>query len=392
MEEKLALSNNHGANTGEVLRAASQIVPGDFESWYTEFTFLADQMRVFANSTKSTISARNAHFRASSYYRTADFFLHGNASDPRLTTLWDAMLEDFSAAIKLLPKPAEKIEIQADGFTIPAYFYPAAPESQRGCPGKKPTVLLGSGYDGSQEELYHSIGAEITARGWNFVTYEGPGQPTVRRQQGLGFRPDWWNVVTPVVDYLSNRSDVDMSRLALGGFSFGGTLAPLAASHEHRFAAVLAIDGLWSLQDAIEAQLPAELVAIFNSGNETVFNYVVEEALASPDTPTNFRWLVEQGMWSFATTSPFDWFTRLGEINLDGAVPNITAPVFVGQGQNDDSTRGQPEILAKALGDQGYYYSFRTDLGAGEHCQLGAEAQLSQITLDWLEDIFEKVK
>ena len=195
MEEKLALSNNHGANTGEVLRAASQIVPGDFESWYQEFTFLADQMRVFANSTKNTLSARNAHFRASSYYRTADFFLHGNDSDPRLTTLWDNMLEDFSAAIKLIPQPAEKIEIRSDGFTIPAYFYPADSESQsstgkRGCGGKKPTVLVGSGYDGSQEELYHSIGAEIIARGWNFVTYEGPGQPTVRRQQGLSFRPD----------------------------------------------------------------------------------------------------------------------------------------------------------------------------------------------------------
>ena len=52
-----------------------------------------------------------------------------------------------------------------------------------------PTVLVGSGYDGSQEELYHSIVRETLARGLNVVTYEGPGQPTVIREQKVGFIP-----------------------------------------------------------------------------------------------------------------------------------------------------------------------------------------------------------
>lgn len=85
-------------------------------------------------------------------------------------------------------------------------------------------------------------------RGLNVVTYEGPGQPTVRRQQNIGFIPDWWNVLTPVVDYLESRPDVDMSKLALVGISFGGILAPRAASREHRISAVLAIDGFHSFQ------------------------------------------------------------------------------------------------------------------------------------------------
>lgn len=40
--EFLSFSNRSGANTGEILRAAAVIKPGDFESWYREFKFLAD--------------------------------------------------------------------------------------------------------------------------------------------------------------------------------------------------------------------------------------------------------------------------------------------------------------------------------------------------------------
>lgn len=68
---------------------------------------------------------------------------------------------------------------------------------------------------------------------------------------------DWWNVVTPVVDYLAKRPDVDMSRLALTGVSFGGCLAPIAASREHRFSAVFAIDGLPDIRDAISVSIDA---------------------------------------------------------------------------------------------------------------------------------------
>lgn len=74
--------------------------------------------------------------------------------------------------------------------------------------------------------MYHALGRSVLERGWKFVTYEGPGQPTVRRQQGLGFRPD----------YLRTLEDVDPARMALQGTSVGGTLAPRVANREHRLA------------------------------------------------------------------------------------------------------------------------------------------------------------
>jgi pimeloyl-ACP methyl ester carboxylesterase len=408
----MSLSNNGGANTGEVLRAAARIVPGDFESWYSEFKFLADAIHekaIAINKTRFPVSAREAYFRSSSYYRAADFFLHGNQSDPRINLTWTSALADFDTATSLLPIPPRRYNLTAKNFSVPIIYFPAqaSAKSENGksnrstkrCATKKlPTVIVGSGYDGSQEALYHHIGRGVLERGWNFVSYEGPGQPSVIRQQGRGFIPEWWDVVTPVVDYLHTRDDVDTDRIALLGMSFGGTLAPLAASREHRLSAVLSVDGLISMQKAIIDQLASSgslgqgLVQMFKSGNVTGFDELMLGIMKSPSAPTQLRWLVGQGLWSFATESPFQWFTKLGEISSDAPVlANITCPVFVAEGQDDSSARGQAQEMVAALGNRSTYNLFKTELGAGEHCQLGADAQLAQVAWDWLSDIWASI-
>jgi hypothetical protein len=53
--------------------------------------------------------------------------------------------------------------------------------------------------DGSQEEMLHVCGFAALKRGFNVLTFEGSGQPTVVRKQDLGFRHDWGQVVMPVV-------------------------------------------------------------------------------------------------------------------------------------------------------------------------------------------------
>lgn len=143
LEEILALSNNDGAATGEVLRIASQIKPGDFESFYGAFYYMAEQIYAIAesvNTTRDPVSAREAFFRAASYYRAADFFLHGNLSDPRIYSLWNQALNSFDHAIALLDIPAERVTLKAHGsignFEVPAIFYKAAP-----CNTKRPTVV-----------------------------------------------------------------------------------------------------------------------------------------------------------------------------------------------------------------------------------------------------------
>ena len=58
------------------------------------------------------------------------------------------------------------------------------------------------------------------------------------REQKLPFRYDREAVVTPAVDYVLTRADVDGDNLALMGMSLGGYLATRAAAFEH-YPAVL---------------------------------------------------------------------------------------------------------------------------------------------------------
>ena len=79
--------------------------------------------------------------------------------------------------------------------------------------------------------------APALERGYNCLTFEGPGQGGVIRKQKIPFRHDWERVVTPVVDYALTRSEViDPTCIALMGISMGGYLAARAAAFEHRIA------------------------------------------------------------------------------------------------------------------------------------------------------------
>ena len=120
---------------------------------------------------------------------------------------------------------------------------------------------------------------------------------------------------------------------------------------------------------------------------------------ANASSPTNFRWLVDQSLWAFATKSPYDWWTRLSNITMSTEVVKaLPMPVFVGKGQDDTLTKNQPETAYKMLSTERpngkaltHFHEFWTSLGAGEHCQIGAESQLAQVTLDWLSDIWDGI-
>lgn len=388
----MSMATYEGADIGEVLVAATQIKAGDFESYYTVFHNLAERVNKSAraiDARRHPVSARTAFFRASSYYRSADFFLHGNWSDPRINETWDKQLAAFDAATALLPVPGQRINLTSagdvgDSFTIPAIFFGS------GQPSPRPTLLLFNGYDGAQEEMYHYIGQAAIQRGMNVITFEGPGQPTVRRTQNLGFIPNWEKVVTPVVDYALTRPEVDGKSIGLLGMSFGGVLAPRAAAFEPRIAAVLAADGIYDFGAAMFRQFPAEVHQLFQSGDAELFDSMLEKGLKEPGIPTTARWGVNQGTWSFNVKSPFEWLKRSKEYTMEGLIDRIKVPVFVGDVENESFFPGQAQKLAEALGEKATHYKFLNEHGAGEHCSVGAGLYANQVMLDWFEDVVAK--
>ena len=386
----LSHARYNGADVGEVLEAASAITAGNMESFYEAFNALAIRANSQAeaiNSIKHPVSARDAFFRAATYFRAADFYLHGNPDDERINDLWSKQLTAFDKAIALLPIPGERVILHAsDGaFDIPAIFYRAHGADAA---GPRPTLILGNGYDGAQEEMLHVTGFAALERGFNVITYEGPGQPTIRRQQSLGFIHQWEKVVSPVVDYLLGRPEVDGAHIGLMGYSMGGWLAVRAAAFEHRLAAVFAVDGVFDVFQAYSNQTPPAIRALLEAGDMSKVDDIISDLLASGKAPTALRWGIEQGIWSFNASGASDFVEKTRGMSLEGIAHQVKCPVWVGCAADDLFFQGQPEMLRDALGDRATYRRLTAKDGAGNHCHVGAMALVNGYILDWFNGLF----
>ena len=175
----LGLARFNGCDTTEVLEIVNNIKPGDFESYYEVFFALAQRVEAAAGvylpndapitkdlSSATRIGARDRLFAAASYYRNADFYLHGNQDDPRIDSLWVRQTTCFNRALALLGN-GTRHTLKGDGFEVPIIYY-EAPNTPGGVQGsRKPTLIAGNGFDGSQEETLHVFGFAALERGWN---------------------------------------------------------------------------------------------------------------------------------------------------------------------------------------------------------------------------------
>ncbi len=375
----LAATRGNAADIAEVLTVVEKITPGDFESWYQQFNKLASHIHSTAPDSRHPVSARNAMFRAANYYRTADFFLHGNPADPRIMELWDNQTACFDKAISLLEVPGERFEIKTAGFNIPAIFYKAAKDDK-----PRPVLLLCTGYDGSQEEMLHMHGFAALERGFNIITFEGPGQPTVVRKQKVGFITEWEKVVTPVVDYCQNIASIDSAKVILLGSSFGGFLAPRAAAFEHRLAAVVCVDGIYNVYESFTKVLPPALTKLLQENNKDTVDLVVKKAM---EQSTKLRWSAEQGCWAFTTSSPYEFLIRTKSMTMENIAKNIQCPVLICEGEADSFFAGdQPKQLADAIGTLATLRILTAADAAQDHCHVGAYDFAMRVVMDWIED------
>lgn len=372
-----------GADIGPVLGAAKVIKVGDMESFSSAFFDLANTTKAAAEDPAlayDPINVRDSWFSTATYFRRADFYLHGNWDDPRINKYWDEQIAAFDKGNAGLPIPGQRLTIPADGFDVEAIWFPASADN---CT-KHPTLILGNGYDGSQEDLYHTVVVPAQARGWNCLTYEGPGHPTVRRRQSLGFIYDWERVVTPLVDHLlSHKADVvDQDRLALFGYSFGGYLAARAAAFEPRLSAVLLDGGIWSAYDAWISVLSSDAIAMLDSGDQKGFDAMVQSMRNAPNATSGLRWGIDQGLWSFNTKSAYDWFKKAKDFTLEGVVDRINMPMWIADAQFEGFFSGQAKPVKDALGERATYHLFNGT--AGYHCQVGALQEMNREMFAWL--------
>ena len=118
-------------------------------------------------------------------------------------------------------------------------------------------------------------GAGALDRGYNAITFDGPGQGETLLLRKIPFRHDWENVITPVVDFPCGCGDVDPGRIALSGVSQGGHWVLRALAYEHRIAAGIADPGVPDASAAWTVNLPKRLLRLLDAGEEEPFNRMI---------------------------------------------------------------------------------------------------------------------
>jgi pimeloyl-ACP methyl ester carboxylesterase len=393
----LAYAPYGGADIGEVTSTASRIPDGDKAAWYAEWRALAERVHVDGDRSAAQghpVSARESYLRASNYYRVCEFYLRVDPSnDPEVREVGQLSVDSFARAAELMNPAPQRVSFPYADTTLPGWWIPAdlgTAHPTGGDPdGPRPTLLYHGGFDRPVVELYSRGGAAAARRGYHVLAFAGPGQGSALRDQKLLFRPDWEAVVTPAVDWLLARPDVDPERIALMGMSFGGLLAPRAAATEHRVAALIAYDGLYSFADLCHRLVGPEIMKLVGDGlatSDAKANALIEEIMSSSTQTFGpaFPW----GMWVLGAGSPAAFVRAVAPYTLEGYPPLVTCPTLVLDGENDPGNASQ---LYEALRCQKTYHLFPAAEGGGEHCQEGVMCRLHQVVFDWLDTVLATV-
>lgn len=370
------------SDVGETLATIERIPEGDGEAWVTEWTATADSLRNQAEESLAgghRVSARSRLLRASTYYDHASSMSPGSSDPSRFTSLWERHRDCWDRAIELFETPVEHIEIPYEGTTLSGYFFkPDASYSPR------PTVILNNGSDGPVSAQWSMGGRAAVMRGWNAVTFDGPGEGAALHRQGMYFRHDWEHVISPVVDHIVERSDVDPDRIALQGVSQGGYWAPRAAAFEHRIAALVADPGVMRVAASWESHIPPEMVAMLDEGNSEEFNAIMD---MNPDEHS--KQLLAWRTAPYGVDTVFDAYMAARLQTLDSeTVAEIRCPTLILDPDHEQFWPGQSQQMFDALTCEKRIERFTVAEGADWHCEPAAQSLRDERVFDFLEDVF----
>lgn len=367
------------ADTGEALTAIDRITDGDYASWAREWEATADRVAAIGDDCLRRghrVSARNALLRAATYYMACVLTADG-CDDPEavIARTFAAYRRCWEQYLGLLDEPPEPLDIPYEGTTMPGWFFPARGD------GPKPTLVAVNGADGALSYLWPGHGSEAAARGYNVVLFDGPGQQRMLFERGVPFRPDWENVIGPVVDAVLRRPDIDPQRLVLYAISQGGYWGPRALAFEHRFTAAVIDGGVVDVPAAWEAALTPELKAMLDGGERDRFNAAIDRA------PANARRIFAWRAKPYGRPSFFDTYLDVRNYRITPELAaRITTPVLIADPDDERYFAGQPERLYDMLPGEKELVRFTEAEGAAGHCQPMARALAAQRFLDFLDD------
>jgi hypothetical protein len=366
------------ADAGACLAIAGQIEDGNGRSAHAAFAAAGARLAAIADEAARggrRISAREAYMQAANYTSAATYFTDRMGEPERFAPTWLCHQELWDKSAALLDPPMEHLAIPYEGTTLPGYFFKVDESGRR-----RPLLILNNGSDGGMVAAWTLGAAAALARGYNVLTFYGPGQGLALLEQQLCFRPDWEKVITPVVDYACNRADVDPDRIALLGISQAGYWVPRAIAFEHRVRAAIADPGVFDVSTSWTRHLPPEMLALLDGGRQGEFDRFFFEGV---DQGTKAMFAFRSRPYGFA--SPYETYRAVREYTLACVVDRIRCPMLICDPEHEEFWPGQSQRLYDALSCPKSLVRFTAAEGADLHCEPKAPGLRAQRIFDWLD-------
>ena len=371
------------ADAGDILTVADLLVEGDFESWVQAWHSMAGRVRGFAEQSAAAgkeVSAGWAYLRAATYYAATLSMIDGSKDPSRRVPFWNEHIRCFDEFCSRLSPPAEKVEIPYEDTPMPGYLF-----KPDGSGGPWATIIFNNGSDGPTCGMWTLGVAGALRRGYAALIFDGPGQNGLLWLKDVPFRYDWEKVVTPVVDFLESRGDIDPGRIALSGISQGGYWVLRALAFEHRIRAGIADPGVIDVFTVMRERWPKEMLELLDSGQEEQFDQIMKEGMEAMDDAQR-----QQMLWRmkpYGTDKFSEWVKAAEQFNARDCIKQVECPMWIADPDDEQFWPRQSQEVYDALECPKTIARFTREEGANWHCEPKARALYDQRMLDWLATV-----
>ena len=348
-----------------------------FDDWKVKMLSLAEE-------AVSEERLMNAAF----YYRAAEFYVLTDHSEREV--LYDRFIDLFYLAFQ--DAGIERLKVPYRGAFLPALRVPpvcsGTDEHEKGDGAgyrgeKKGTIVMHGGFDSFIEEFYSWM-SYFSARGYEVIAFEGPGQGAALRKYGLTLDYQWERPTKAVLDHFR------LDNVTLLGISMGGWFCFRAAAFEPRIKRVIASGIAYDYMKTMNFVL-REIHMLFIRHFRDLSNRTILKGLKKGVKKGRGMqaWQAAQLMYVTGEEVPMDAFEvmfRMNEGNLHSDMVKQDVLILTGRDDHFIPFRAH-DMQVNALTNARSVTArvFTKEEHAQNHCQIGNVGLALEVMVDWLD-------
>ncbi len=310
-----------GFDPADVKEAFNSIHTRDKDEWAAGFMGVADRYMNEAKSLEKTdpVKANADYIRA---WRLYSFGRWPIPASPGKQRSYEKAIEAFLAHARFWDPPLEIVRIPFEGKEIIGYL-----RLPKNAHGPVPLVLAVNGLDSRKEDLAESFSA-ILPFGIGYIAVDGPGtgQAPIKASETSE------RLFSRVIDYARSRPEIDKSRIAFHGVSWGGYWATKMAIVER-----VRLRGASAQSPMIDKSFQKDFLMNSLLGNR---EYLFDQVPALMNILEGVHTLEEMG----------EYLPKMSLVH-QGLLGKPMAPMLILAGVNDTQVPIEDEYLLLSKGD-----------------------------------------